>query len=70
MDKEVLHQKLDCLASLTRTMDVPDYRKRDVKWLDKNMSKRNSDHKNYSEAKQIVDELMNLGIRKDFAIRQ
>ncbi len=56
-------KKLEELNSLTSSMDIPVFRRRDVFWLSKNMDKRNQNHKNFFKAKEIVLELMKMGVR-------
>lgn len=49
------------LAKLTKFMDVPCYRYTSVKWLEKNLKKRNETHPNYAQARDLVNELKKLG---------
>lgn len=57
--KDVLLRKL---AALTSTMDVPDHKRSNPKWLVKNLSARNKNHANYKEALMIATDLYNNGI--------
>ena len=49
------------LANITKTMNVPDYRQVDVRWLRKKMAARNSEHPKFGEAEKIVEELASMG---------
>lgn len=60
---EELERKLE---NLLKPMDLPWNRKKDfnpskLKWLMKNLSKRNGSHTNYIEAMSIISELKQLG---------
>jgi hypothetical protein len=51
------------LEKLLKTMDLPFNRKKDlnpakIKWLSKRMGVKNSDHPNYKEAMEIIEELV------------
>lgn len=61
MDKQYLKKEFDILESLTKKMDVPIFRRQDVRWLVKNLEKRNSSHENFNEAMRIVQNLNNIG---------
>lgn len=50
------------LEKITKTMNVPDYRRTSVTWLSKNMGIKNSDHPKYKEAVAIMCELNKLGV--------
>ena len=62
MKAEVANQ-LDELEAITTTMDIPEFRRRKVDWLSRNMGIRNSEHPRYNEAKEIVKSLMKQGVR-------
>lgn len=49
----LLHDN-DYLLKLLQDMDVPINRIRDVQWLLRNLSIRNSQHKNYAAAMKIL----------------
>ena len=60
---EELNEKLE---RLLKPMDLPWNRKREftpakLKWLDKNLAKRNEKHKNYTEAKATIEKLIKQG---------
>lgn len=50
------------LAKITKTMDVPDYRRHNPKWLARHMGTRNAQHPQYERAQQIAEELLKHGI--------
>ena len=67
--KAVAHQstvhreKVNHLHNLVRTMDLPGYRKNTetiegFRWLLKNMEVKNSNHKDFTEAKETLVELL------------
>jgi hypothetical protein len=62
MNAEVENQ-LDTLEDLIRDMDVPEFRRRKVPWLSRNLAVRNSDHPNFPAAMEIVEDLMRQGVR-------
>lgn len=47
------------LFTLLETMDVPDNRKDDYKWLNRNLGIRNSTHPNFELAKSLIKTLLN-----------
>jgi hypothetical protein len=56
-------QKLAEIEKLIAKMDLPNYRKNvkhndDVRWLKNNLAVRNSSHKNYTQAMQLINELV------------
>lgn len=51
------------LSQLTSKMDVPTFRTGSIVWLDKNLAARNSNHKDYPAARQLIDELIKRGVR-------
>lgn len=46
------------LLSLTKRMDVPDWKRTNVKWLKANLAKRNSDHSLFDQAMILIDEIL------------
>ena len=55
--------KLAKLEKLIRSMDIPAYKKSvkqntDVRWLKHNLGTRNSNHPNYAEAMQLIEQLV------------
>lgn len=46
------------LLTLLETMDVPDNRKDDYKWLNRNLGIRNLNHPNFDLAKSLIKELL------------
>lgn len=50
------------LANLTLKMDIPHFRKQDVKWLLKNLSVRNKQHENFNKAMEIIIQLNKMGV--------
>lgn len=62
MTKQEISDKLAQLEKLTKAMEVPDFKRRNVYWLRKNLAARNAKHKNYEQAMTIVTELANKGV--------
>ena len=60
--KETTKKLLEELFKATNGMDVPSFRKEDPKWLLKNLAARNSDHRNFSKAYELVKELVRMGL--------
>jgi hypothetical protein len=50
------------LEEITRTMDVPDFRRVSVQWLLRNMVVRNSGHPQFEEAMEILKKLAGMGV--------
>lgn len=50
------------LERLTSKMDVPTYRRRNVRWLERNLALRNADRPEFQRAKEIIGELLQNGI--------
>lgn len=48
----------DKLVVITSTMDVPENKKGDVRWLSRNLGVRNSEHPQFREAMSLVRQLM------------
>jgi hypothetical protein len=44
------------IKELTKTMDIPDFRRGDVAWLSRNMAVRNIDHENLVEVLKLIKE--------------
>lgn len=59
----MIEEQLKRLEELTNKMNIPSFRKTSIPWLDRNMATRNSDHPNFQEAREIVDELKKAGVR-------
>lgn len=51
------------LENITKKMDIPEFRRKKVVWLHKNMATKNKEHPQYEEAMQIIDILMSRGVR-------
>jgi len=47
------------LTQLLDNMDVPEGRKNDLNWLARNLAIRNSEHPDFTKAKNLVSELRN-----------
>lgn len=63
MDRKILLEShLSELERITKGMDVPVFRRRNVSWLDKHLHLRNSQHKDYEKAIQLIKELLNNGV--------
>lgn len=46
------------LINLTKTMNVPSFRRADAKWLKKKLSKLNSENPNFEKAMNLIDEIL------------
>ena len=55
-------QLLERLNQITKGMDVPVFRRMAPKWLSQNLGIRNSKHKDYAEAVEIIRELLKIGM--------
>ena len=53
------------LQEILSTMDVPVRRKNDINWLARNLSIKNSDHPQLSDALFIIEGLLLDAIRKE-----
>jgi len=51
------------LKELTKSMDIPSFRSTSIPWLHRNMAIRNKEHPDFEEAKNIVLELLKMGVR-------
>ena len=60
MDVEALKEKLE---ELTKSMDIPSFRRKSIPWLNRNLAARNKEHPNFDEARDIVTQLMKMGVR-------
>lgn len=58
-----VRERMEELATLTKSMDIPDFRRTSIPWLFRNMSARNSNHVNFPKAQEIVVELHRMGVR-------
>jgi hypothetical protein len=61
MDKDLL---LLQLANLTVDMDIPKFRKTDIKWLQRNLGVRNSKNENFDKAIEIITKLAKMGVSR------
>ncbi len=61
MDKDLL---LAQLANLTVDMDIPKFRKTDIKWLQRNLGIRNAGHENFEKAIEIITKLARMGVSR------
>jgi len=62
MENESTKQLKEKLSRLTLTMEIPQFRRTSVGWLNKNMKVRNAEHKNFNEAQTIIKELIRRGV--------
>jgi len=62
MSKSEIQAYLDQLQELCSKMDVPVYKRDNVKWLKDHLAVRNKDHFNFPEAMRIVDLLLHQGV--------
>ena len=61
--KPEIEEKFVELQELLHDMDIPVERFRSIPWLCRNMAIRNSHHKNFQRAQEIVIELLRMGVR-------
>ena len=54
---------LDELEKLTTKMEVPEFRRRKVAWLKRNLMIRNANHPKYEETMALVESLIKQGVR-------
>lgn len=50
------------LRNLTNNMDVPAFRKTNVRWLLKNLMIRNSEHPDFNKTIELLQKLNKMGI--------
>ena len=62
--KASIDSLLDRLESITKSMDVPGFRRRNAIWLQKYLATKNASHPRFSEAMEIVESLVSNGVRK------
>jgi hypothetical protein len=60
--KAELADLLDELEQITRKLDVPLYRRRNVRWLERNLAIRNSGKPGFDRALEIIGELLQNGV--------
>ena len=46
------------LERILETMDVPEARKDDMRWLSRNLAIRNSEHSQFDEASSLIKKLL------------
>ena len=61
--KSLIEAKYSELESLTKHMDLPDFRRTSVQWLVRNMKVKNGSHQNFNKAMEVVVELSRMGVR-------
>lgn len=61
MDSKTKNQLLNELENLTRSMNVPTFKQKDVDWLLENIETNNVNHKNLSKVKKICQLLKKEG---------
>ena len=52
---------LSALAYLLEGMDVPEQRRNDLEWLDRNLGIRNRNHRNYPVARRLIKAKLRRG---------
>jgi len=62
LDKSALKEKIDQLENLVKRMDVPVHHRRNIKWINKNLSVRNGSHPKFKEAMELVEQLVSHGV--------
>lgn len=65
MTREEIIEQFKELRHLVKDMDVPDFRKGDPHWLNKNLGARNSKHTNYKSAMETIEALLKSGARSE-----
>jgi hypothetical protein len=60
--KSQIQAWLEELEQLTRTMDVPVYRRNNVAWLNKSLAVKNKSHANFEKAMGLIKELLSHGV--------
>jgi len=63
IDLEEVKEDLKQLEKLTRKMKLPAFRRIDIRWLEKKMTIKNSENKNFEKANVLVKKLYDQGIR-------
>jgi hypothetical protein len=58
MPNTPLPNKFDQLQDILATMDVPEIRKGDMRWLGRNLGVQNANHPQYSEAMDLLRQLL------------
>lgn len=58
-----LHQKAIRLLHITETMNLPECRRRDLLWLNRNIGIDNKDHQDFDEAVSILKQLLKAGVK-------
>lgn len=61
--KPEIQAKIEELGSVLKGMDVPPERRQSIPWLMRNLGVRNSGHKNFAKAMQIITDLNRMGVR-------
>jgi len=62
--KEEISSNAMILKSLLKGMDIPVFRKNDIRWMSRNIAVRNKDHKNFKNASDLILEFISQGIVK------
>ena len=57
---------MDRLLEILSTMDVPDKRKDDFRWLLRNLFIRNASHPNFEEAIELIKEQIYSNFNKEY----
>jgi hypothetical protein len=50
------------LSGYLKSMDIPKFRKRDIRWLGRNLQVRNSDNKYFENSMNIIKKFLKNGI--------
>lgn len=64
LSQEEIQSLKNQLPRLLKGMDLPDYRKSDIRWLQRNIQVRNLEHKNFKDAFDTISKLHSIGIVK------
>lgn len=60
--KPELEAMIEELERITKKMDVPPYRRTNVRWLERNLAIRNAGKPEFDRAMQIIGELLQNGV--------
>lgn len=61
MNRDLIIASFGKLKTLLKGMDIPEYRRQDPSWLNRNIQVRNKEHPNYTAALQEIKFLLRSG---------
>lgn len=65
MTREEIISTFGELEVLLKGMKIPEHRKNNPHWLEKNLGTFNKDHANYKPAIQVIEKLLAAGARSE-----